>query len=108
MARDFALERHAFGRQIGSYQAIKHKLADVWVAIEIARSNAYFGAWALANDAADLPVAAATARVGSNEAIWQAAKENIQTPGGRGFTREPDCHPTSSTEEPRVGKEGVR
>ncbi len=92
MARDYALERHAFGRQIGSYQAIKHKLADVWVAIEIARSNAYFGAWALANDAADLPVAAATARVGASEAFWQASKENIQTHGGMGFTWELDCH----------------
>ena len=92
MARDFALERHAFGRQIGSYQAIKHKLADVWVAIEIARSNAYYGAWALANDAADLPIAAATARVGASEAFWQASKENIQTHGGMGFTWELDCH----------------
>lgn len=92
MARDYALERHAFGRQIGSYQAIKHKLADVWVAIEIARSNAYYGAWALANDAADLPVAAAAARIGASEAFWQAAKENIQTHGGMGFTWELDCH----------------
>ncbi|MFN4088583.1 MAG: acyl-CoA dehydrogenase family protein [Alphaproteobacteria bacterium] len=92
MARDFALERHAFGRPIGSYQAIKHKLADVWVANEIARSNAYYGAWALANDAADLPVAAATARVGASEAFWLAAKENIQTHGGMGFTWELDCH----------------
>jgi alkylation response protein AidB-like acyl-CoA dehydrogenase len=47
MARDYALERYAFGRPIGSFQAIKHKLADVYVAIELARSNAYYGAWAL-------------------------------------------------------------
>ena len=49
MARDYAMERYAFGRPIGSFQAIKHKLADVYVAIELARSNAYYGAWALAS-----------------------------------------------------------
>jgi alkylation response protein AidB-like acyl-CoA dehydrogenase len=43
MAVAFAMERHAFGRPIGSFQAIKHKLADVYVATELARSNAYFG-----------------------------------------------------------------
>ena len=52
MARDYALERYAFGRPIGSFQAIKHKLADVYVATELARSNAYYGAWALSRDAA--------------------------------------------------------
>ena len=51
MARDYALQRYAFGRPIGSFQAIKHKLADVYVATELARSNAYYGAWALARDA---------------------------------------------------------
>ena len=57
MARDYAVERYAFGRPIGSFQAIKHKLADVYVAIELARSNAYYGAWALSANAAELPVA---------------------------------------------------
>src|SRR6202021_875408 len=46
MARDYALERMAFGRPIGSFQAIKHKLADVYVANTLARSNAYYAAWA--------------------------------------------------------------
>ena len=55
MARDYALQRYAFGRPIGSFQAIKHKLADVYVATELARSNAYYGAWALARDAPELP-----------------------------------------------------
>ena len=85
MARDYALERYAFGRPIGSFQAIKHKLADVYVAVELARSNAYYGAWALSKDAAELPVAAALARIAATEAGWQAAKENIQTHGGMGF-----------------------
>ncbi len=92
MARDYALERYAFGRQIGSFQAIKHKLADVYVATELARSNAYYGAWALSRDAVELPVAAAAARVSANEAFFLAAKENIQVHGGMGFTWQFDCH----------------
>jgi alkylation response protein AidB-like acyl-CoA dehydrogenase len=92
MARDYSMERYAFGRQIGSFQAIKHKLADVYVATELARSNAYFGAWALNADAAELPVAAATARVAGCRAFDLASKENIQTHGGMGFTWELDCH----------------
>jgi alkylation response protein AidB-like acyl-CoA dehydrogenase len=92
MARDYALERYAFGRQIGSYQAIKHKLADVFVRNEVARANAYYGAWALSSDAPELPLAAAAARVSSSAAYHLAAKENIQTHGGIGFTWEADCH----------------
>ncbi len=92
MAVAFAMERHAFGRPIGSFQAIKHKLADVYVATELARSNAYFGAWALTAGAAELPLAAASARVSATDAAWLAAKENIQTHGGIGFTWEMDCH----------------
>jgi acyl-CoA dehydrogenase len=92
MARDFALERHAFGRQIGSYQAIKHKLADAYIKIEIARSNAYYGAMMLASGGADLPLAAAAARVASTDAYEYASKENIQTHGGIGFTYAADPH----------------
>jgi alkylation response protein AidB-like acyl-CoA dehydrogenase len=92
MARDYALGRFAFGRPIGSFQAIKHKLADVYVAVELARSNAYYGAWALSTGAPELPVAAAAARVSATEAFFHAAKENIQTHGGMGFTWEFDCH----------------
>jgi alkylation response protein AidB-like acyl-CoA dehydrogenase len=92
MARDYALERYAFGRQIGSFQAIKHKLADVFVKNEVARANAYFGAWALERNAPELPVAAAAARIAASDAYWFAAKENIQTHGGIGFTWEADCH----------------
>jgi acyl-CoA dehydrogenase len=92
MARAFAQERFAFGRPIGSFQAIKHKLADVYVALELARSNAYYGAWALGADATDLALAAATARVSATEAFHLASKENIQTHGGIGFTWAMDCH----------------
>jgi hypothetical protein len=92
MAKDYALSRYAFGRPIGSYQAIKHKLADIYIKNELARSNAYFGAWALESGAAELPVAAAAARVAASDAFWFAAKENLQTHGGMGYTWEVDCH----------------
>jgi acyl-CoA dehydrogenase len=91
MARDYARERYAFGRPIGSFQAIKHKLADVYIAVELARSNAYYGAWALHSDAAELPIAASVARIAACDAGWLASKENIQTHGGMGFTWQMDC-----------------
>jgi len=90
MARDYALQRHAFGRAIGSYQAIKHRLADMYVKNELARSNAYYAAWALATDSIELPVAAASARVAACDAYGFAAKESIQIHGGIGFTWEAD------------------
>ena len=92
MARDYALERYAFGRPIGSFQAIKHKLADMYVAVALARSNCYYGAWALAEDAVELPEAAAAARVSATQAAQLCVKENIQVHGGMGFTWELDCH----------------
>jgi len=92
MAREYATGRFAFGRPIASFQAIKHKLVDMYVGVELARSNAYYAAWALSTDAAELPVAAAAARVSATEAYFHAAKENIQTHGGMGFTWEFDCH----------------
>ena len=92
MAVDYAKGRYAFSRQIGSFQAIKHKLADMYVAIELGRSNAYYGAWALSTESAQLPLAAAAARVAASDAYYLAAKENVQTHGGMGFTWEVDCH----------------
>ena len=92
MAKAYALERYAFGRVIASYQAIKHKLADIYVKNELARSNAYYGAWALNTGAPELPVAASAARIAASEAFWFASKENIQTHGGMGFTWEVDAH----------------
>jgi alkylation response protein AidB-like acyl-CoA dehydrogenase len=92
MARDYALERIAFGRPIGSYQAIKHKLADMFIKNQLARSNAYYGAWALNTGAPELELAASAARVSASDAFWYASKENIETHGGIGFTWEMDCH----------------
>jgi alkylation response protein AidB-like acyl-CoA dehydrogenase len=92
MARDYALQRMAFGRQIGSFQAIKHMLADMYVSATLARSNAYYGAWALSAGSSELPVAAATARVSATQAFQHCAKNNIQVHGGMGFTWAFDCH----------------
>jgi acyl-CoA dehydrogenase len=83
MARDYALARRAFGRQIGSFQALKHMLADM---------NAYFAAWALSTDAAELPQAAAAARISATQAFQLCSRNNIQVHGGMGFTWESDCH----------------
>lgn len=92
MAKEYAMGRYAFGRVIGGYQAIKHKLADMYVKNEVARSNAYYGAWALNTNAPELPVAASAARIAGSEAFWFASKENIQTHGGMGFTWDVDAH----------------
>jgi alkylation response protein AidB-like acyl-CoA dehydrogenase len=92
MGRDQALERMAFGRQIGSFQAIKHMLADMYVEATLARSNAYYGAWALLAGAPELPRAAAAARVSATRAYQLCARNNIQVHGGMGFTWEADCH----------------
>ncbi len=90
-AKEYALGRYAFGRPIASYQAIKHKLAQAYVNNTLARSNCYYGAWALNTDAPDLTLAAATARVSAIQAYYYASKENIQTHGGMGYTWEFDC-----------------
>jgi alkylation response protein AidB-like acyl-CoA dehydrogenase len=90
--RDYALERYAFGRPIATFQAIKHQLADVYVANELARSNAYYGAWALSSGNDALPVAAASARVAATKAFQLAASTNVHVHGGMGFTWEFDCH----------------
>ena len=92
MARDYALERRAFGRQIGSFQALKHMMADMYVSATLARSNAYYAAWALSVDSDELRQAAASARVSATQAFRHCAKNNIQVHGGMGFTWESDCH----------------
>ena len=92
MGRDYALDRIAFGRQIGSFQAVKHMLADMYVSATLARSNCYYGAWALSTNASELPEAAASARISATQAFQHCAKNNIQVHGGMGFTWEFDCH----------------
>lgn len=85
-------ERETFGRVIGSYQAIKHKLVDAWVKIELARVHTTYAAWALATNSPDFPLAAASARASATEAFQHAAREALHVHGGVGFTWEADCH----------------
>ena len=92
MARDYAMDRMAFGRPIGSFQAIKHMLADMYVSAALGRSNAYYGAWALASGSSELGVAAAGARISATQAYQHCARNNIQVHGGVGFTWAYDCH----------------
>lgn len=92
ITRDYLLQRYAFGRPIGSFQALKHRMADWYVELELARSNCYYGAWALSNEAPELAVAACGARVSASSAFELASKEMIQMHGGMGFTWEHDAH----------------
>jgi alkylation response protein AidB-like acyl-CoA dehydrogenase len=92
MATDYAKTRLQFGRPIGSYQAIKHKYADMLVAVEFAKSAAYAACFAAANDAPDLSEAAALAKAYCSEAYFKIAAENIQVHGGMGFTWEHPAH----------------
>jgi acyl-CoA dehydrogenase len=92
MARDYAVDRQIFGRSLASYQAIKHKLADLAVAIEMSRSNAYYAAWAAGEAPEQLPSAAAAARLTGLTAFEMGARENLQVHGGIGYTFEANCH----------------
>ncbi len=92
MGLAYVKDRSMFGRPLASYQAIKHKLADVAVGIELAKSNAYFAGWAAADAPDDLPAAAAAARLTAIGAFENAARENLQVHGGIGYTFEANCH----------------
>jgi len=92
MAVAYAKEREQFGRAIGSFQAIKHKAADMLRAVEAARLAVYFAATAIDAGNADAYVAAAAAKVAANDAFMRCAAENIQIHGGIGVTWEHDAH----------------
>jgi alkylation response protein AidB-like acyl-CoA dehydrogenase len=91
MSVQYAKVRYQFGRPIGSFQAIKHKCADVLVEVETARAAAELAARAAAQDS-DLPAAASLAKAVCADAFFRAAAENIQIHGGIGFTWEHDAH----------------
>ena len=92
LAVDYVKERKTFGRAVGSYQAVKHKLAKMYAQNELARSNAYSGAWALASESEELPIAASAARISATECFEFAAREGLHLHGGMGYTWEVDCH----------------
>ena len=92
MARDHALERKIFGRPLAGYQAIKHRLADVLMHVELARASARYAARIAADASDDLPRAAAAARLNAIAAFEMAARENMQVHGGIAYTIEANCH----------------
>jgi alkylation response protein AidB-like acyl-CoA dehydrogenase len=92
MATEYAKTRLQFGRPIGSYQAIKHKCADMLVGVEFAKSAAYAACFAAANDEEDFLETAALAKSTCSETYFHAAAENIQIHGGMGFTWEHPAH----------------
>ena len=92
MSVQYAKDRVQFGRPIGSFQAIKHKCADMLLEVESAKSAAYYAAWAAAEDDDELPVVASLAKAYCSDAYFHATAENIQIHGGIGFTWEHDAH----------------
>jgi alkylation response protein AidB-like acyl-CoA dehydrogenase len=92
MSVDYAKLRVQFGRPIGSFQAIKHKCADMLLEVESAKSAAYYAAWAAADGSDELPLVASLAKAYCSDAYFHVAAENIQIHGGIGFTWEHDAH----------------
>jgi alkylation response protein AidB-like acyl-CoA dehydrogenase len=89
----YAKQREQFGRPIGSFQAVKHLLADMMVRAEVARAAVYAGAVTLDDpEVGDVRVAVATAKLMADEAAGANAKDNVQVHGGMGFTWEADAH----------------
>ena len=93
---EYAKQRQAFGRAIGSYQAVKHALVDAYVAVEQLRSLVWWAAWAADHTREgvpdELPLAAAAAKAMAATALEQAGETLIQVHGGIGFTWEHDAH----------------
>src|SRR5207244_250949 len=92
MSVTYAKERYQFGRPIGSFQAIKHKCANMLMEVEMARSAAYYAGWAAAEDPDELSLAASLAKAYCSDAFFHAAAANSEIHGGIGFTWEHDAH----------------
>ncbi len=88
----YARERVQFGRPIGSFQAVKHKCADMLVDVEMGRSAMYFAAWTASEDDPELPLAASIAKAFCGDAYTRVASNGIHVHGGIGFTWEHDMH----------------
>ncbi len=89
---EYLRTRHQFGRELASYQALKHRLADLWVAVTQARAVARYAARCAADGSPDLAVAAAVAQAHAAEVALLAAEESLQLHGGIGFTWEHPAH----------------
>jgi alkylation response protein AidB-like acyl-CoA dehydrogenase len=88
----YVKERRQFARPVGSFQALKHRLADVWIAVTQARAAARYAAACLAEGDRDIPVAVALAKAACGDAAVHAAQECVQLHGGIGFTWEHPAH----------------
>jgi alkylation response protein AidB-like acyl-CoA dehydrogenase len=89
---EYAKTRHQFGKPIGIYQAVSHKLADMLLEVESARSATYYAAWTVDADAPDRSLATSMAKAYASDAYRKAAGNGIQVHGGIGFTWEHDMH----------------
>ena len=92
MAAQYAKDRVQFGQPIGSFQAVKHRCADMVVDVEGMRSSTWYGAWAVAAGESDASVAASTAKVWGSDAAKRVMGSGLQVHGGIGFTWEHDLH----------------
>ena len=92
LSRDYAKERTQFDKPIGTFQAISHRIADMLVLTENARSTTYYAAWAIEEGVPDAALAAATAKVAASEAARIVSQGGMQVHGGIGFTWEHDMH----------------
>lgn len=92
LSTNYAKTREQFGQPIGRFQGVKHRIADMQVKKEMARSLSYYAAWALEANAPDAGEAVAAAKSYAGEAFIQLASDNIQNHGGMGFTWEVDAH----------------
>jgi hypothetical protein len=92
LALAYVSEREQFGKKIGSYQAISHSLVDAYVAVELSRSLAYWAAWCVAENDAEVDLAVAAAKSQAAEAAVLACEKSIQAHGGIGFTWEHPLH----------------
>ena len=88
----YAKDRIQFDRPIGSFQAVKHRAADAWRALEAARLMTRYAAWAIANEASEAHVAASAAKAAAGDAAVRCTADSIQIHGGIGFTWEHDAH----------------
>jgi alkylation response protein AidB-like acyl-CoA dehydrogenase len=92
LALAYVSEREQFGKKIGAYQAISHSLVDAYVAVELARSLAYWAAWCVAEGDEQVGLAVASAKAQATEAAVLACEKSIQAHGGIGFTWEHPLH----------------
>jgi alkylation response protein AidB-like acyl-CoA dehydrogenase len=92
MAVEYSKVRHQFGRPIGSFQVLKHRLADLLLEVESLRSAVSYAAAAVAENSAEVPVVASLVKAYASETYFHVAAENIQIHGGIGFTWEHDAH----------------